>query len=202
MNKNWLLLKAVLLTLVGFPSVSAVVQAADATTRIEVVFDGNQVFTADQLRSAMSSREHSQATRGSNVTGELQQGLQPLREFLMAEGHLTPHFGKPWVEDGPTGLIFKVHLEEGPLYRLGEIKVTGATVFSERKIIEAFDVKQGDTFRSDAVSRWFERLKEMYTNAGYLDFTPIPRQEVREPDSASSDGTVNLTIDLDEGSRL
>jgi len=202
MNKNWLLLKAVLLTLVGFPSVSAVVQAADATTRIEVVFDSNQVFTADQLRSAMSSREHSQATRGSNVTGELQQGLQRLREFLMAEGYLTPRFGKPRVEDSPTCLTFRVHLEEGPLYRLGEIKVTGATVFSERKIIEALDMKQGDTFRGDTISTWFERLKELYTNAGYLDFTPIPRQEVREPDSASSDGTVNLTIDLDEGSRL
>jgi surface antigen-like variable number repeat protein len=107
MNKNWVLLKAVLLILVGFPSVSAVVQAADATTRIEVLFEGNRVFTEDQLRSAMLSREHSQVTRGSNVTEELQQGLQRLREFLMAEGYLTPRFGKPRVEDRPTGLIFK-----------------------------------------------------------------------------------------------
>jgi len=150
----------------------------------------------------MSSREHSQVTRGSNVKEELQQGLGRLLQFLMAEGYLTPRFGKPRVEDVPTGLIFKVHLEEGPLYRLGEIKVTGATVFSERQIIEALDMKQGDTFRGDAISPWFERVKEMYTSAGYLDFTPIPRQQVREPDSASSDGTVNLTIDLDEGSRL
>jgi len=199
MNKKCVSLVLVVLATLCSPSIHA---TADATSGVRVSFEGNRVFTEDQLRSAMSSREHSQVTRGSNVTEELQQGLQRLREFLMAEGYLTPRFGKPRVEDGPTGLIFKVHLEEGPLYRLGEIKVTGATVFSERQIIEALDMKQGDTFRGDAISPWFERVKEMYTNAGYLDFTPIPRQQVREPDSASSDGTVNLTIDLDEGSRL
>ena len=201
MNKKRVSIVLVVLATLCYPSIHA---AADATSGVSVSFEGNRVFTEDQLRSAMSSREHSQVTRGSNVKEELQEGLQRLRDFLMAEGYLTPRFGKPRVEDGPTGLIFKVPLEEGPLYRLGEIKVTGATVFSERQIIEALDMKQGDTFRGDAISPWFERVKEMYTNAGYLDFTPIPRQQVREPDSASSssDGTVNLTIDLDEGSRL
>jgi len=64
------------------------------------------------------------------------------------------------------------------------------------------DIKQRDVFRGDVIRIWFERLKEMYANAGYFDFTPIPRnQEVKAPDSVSSDGTVNLTIDMDEGSR-
>jgi hypothetical protein len=150
----------------------------------------------------MSSREHSQVTRGSNVTEELQQGLQRLREFLMAEGYLTPRIAKPQAADGPTGPIFTVHLEEGPVYRLGEVNVTGATVFSNAQIVEVLNLRPGDIFRGETLSIWFERLKEMYSNAGYLDFTPIPRQELKEPDSASPEGTVNLTIDLDEGVRV
>jgi outer membrane protein assembly factor BamA len=94
-----------------------------------------------------------------------------------------------------------VAVEEGPLYRLGEVKLTGVTVFSEGEILSALDLKQGDTFRGDAVRVWFERLKDMYANVGYLDWTPIPRQEIKEPESTSSEGTVNLTIDMDEGSR-
>jgi len=42
----------------------------------------------------------------------------------------------------------------------------------------------------------------MYWNAGYLDWTTIVRQEVNGPDSASSEGTVNLTINMEEGSRV
>lgn len=125
-----------------------------------------------------------------------------MREFLVAEGYLTPRIGKPHITQGPTGLVLRVSVEEGPLYRLGAVKVTGATVFSETQIIEALDIKQGDTFKGDAIRRWFEKMGEMYANSGYPDFTPVPRQEVREPDSKSSDGIVNLTIDLDEGSRL
>jgi outer membrane protein insertion porin family len=199
MNKRWVLLKAVLLALAGFPLVSSAVQ----TTKIEVVFEGNQVFTADQLRSAMMlSAKTSQTANGSNTNGELEKGLQRLREFLIAEGYITPRIGKPQAAEGRTGLVFRVHLEEGPLYRLGEVKVTGATVFSYTQIIEAFDLKQGDVFRGDSIRIWFERLKELYANAGYLDWTPVPRQEIKEPDSESSQGTVNLTIDMDEGSRL
>jgi len=201
MNKKWVLFNAVLLALVGFRSIPLAIRAADATTGIEVVFEGNQVFTSDQLRFAMTSPGNSQLTTRPNTTDELEQGMQRLRGFLMAEGYLTPRIAKPQAA-GPTGPIFKVHLEEGPLYRLGEVNVTGATVFSNVQIVEMLNLRPGDIFRGEALSIWFERLKEMYSNAGYLDFTPIPRQELKEPDSASPEGTVNLTIDLDEGSRI
>jgi Surface antigen variable number repeat len=197
MNKNSVLLNAVLLALVGFPSG---IQAA--TTRIQVEFEGNQVFTTDQLRVAMEVPEIWHLIARLDTTDELEQGMQRLRGFLIAEGYLTPRIGKPEAAESSAGPIFRVHLEEGPLYRLGEVKVTGATVFSETRIVQAFDIKQGDAFRGDAVRIWFERLKEMYANAGYFDWTPVPRQEVREPDSALPEGTVNLTVDMDEGLRV
>lgn len=196
-NKRCSSTVAVLLAVLGSPSIRT-----DAADGIEILFEGNQVFTADQLRSAMSRGRVPQATRVSEATESLQQGLQQLREFLVAEGYLTPRIGKPHITQGPTGLVLRVSVEEGPLYRLGAVKVTGATVFSETQIIEALDIKQGDTFKGDAIRRWFEKMGEMYANSGYPDFTPVPRQEVREPDSEFSDGIVNLTIDLDEGSRM
>jgi hypothetical protein len=202
MNKKWVLFNAVLLALVGFPSIPVAIRAADATTGIEVVFKGNQVFTSDQLRFAMASPGNRQLTTRPSTTDELEQGMQRLRGFLMAEGYLTPQIAKPQAVDGPTGPIFTVHLEEGPVYRLGEVNVTGATVFSNAQIVEVLNLRPGDIFRGETISIWFERVKEMYSNAGYLDFTPIPRQELKEPDSASPEGTVNLTIDLDEGVRV
>ncbi len=200
MNKKCLTIVVALIAVFGCPSIQTT-RAADSVSEIEILFEGNQVFTADQLRSVMSSGRGSQATSASN-TEELQQGLQGVREFLMSEGYLTPRIGKPQEAQSPTGSVFRVPVDEGPIYRLGEVKVTGATVFSETQILKALAIKQGDTFKGDAVRIWFEKLKDMYANAGYLDWTPIPRQEITEPESATSDGTVNLTIDMDEGSRL
>ena len=202
MDKKWVLFNAILIALVGFPSVPVGIQAADGLPGIEVVFEGNQVFTSDQLRYAMSPSGMAPEAAKPNTRDELEQGLRWLRQFLIGEGYLTPRIEKPQAGESPTGLIFRVHLEEGPVYRLGEVNVTGATVFSNAQIVEVLNLRPGDIFRGETISIWFERVKEMYSNAGYLDFTPIPRQELKEPDSASPEGTVNLTIDLDEGVRV
>ena len=177
MNKKCLTILAALIAGLGSTSIQTT-QGADSVSEIEIMFEGSQVFTANQLRSAMSSGRGPRATRWSN-TEELQQGLQRVRAFLMDKGYCTPLIGKPQVVQGPTGRGFRVFVEEGALYRLGEVKLTGATVFSETQILKALDIKQGDAFRGEAIRTWFERLNDMYAKVGYLDFTPIPRKRSR-----------------------
>ena len=91
MRRELLSCNALFLALVGF-SAPAGIQAAEETTGIKVTFEGNHVFTADQLLSEMlSCRKGGQRSSGkSNVTVALEDGLRCLRNFLMAEGYLTP----------------------------------------------------------------------------------------------------------------
>src|SRR5262245_17537335 len=117
-----------------------------------------------------------QPRNGPALARELEGGLERLREFLIAHGYVQPLIGKPQVEDNGAGVIVKVPVEEGPLYRLGEVGITGASVFSEEQIIQALDIKQGDPFSGAAICTWFERLKRMYADQGYINWTPIPRQ--------------------------
>jgi len=135
MDKKWVLFNAILIALGGFPPVPAGIQAADGPVGIDVVFEGNQIFTSDQLRSAMSPSGMAPEAAKPSATDELEQGLRWLRQFLVDEGYLTPRIGKPQAAESHTGLIFRVQVEEGPLYRLGEVKVAGATVFSETQIL-------------------------------------------------------------------
>jgi outer membrane protein assembly factor BamA len=97
---------------------------ADSNTRIEVDFEGNQVFTTDQLRIAMTSTTTSNQLRnGPTFAEELEKGLERLRQFLSDHGYPKPRIGKPQVEESGVGIIVRVPLEEGPLYRLGEVAV-------------------------------------------------------------------------------
>jgi outer membrane protein insertion porin family len=198
-----LVVNSLVLTLVGMSAVRAATHVADSSTGIEVDFEGNQVFTADQLRIAMTSTATSnQPRKGPTLAGELEKGLERLREFLSAHGYLEPRIGKPQVEESGVGVIVRVRLEEGPLYRLGEVKVTGDTVFSEEQIIQALDIKQGDPFSGEAVRTWFEKLKHIYASQGYINWTPIPRQVLKAASSESPEGAVDLAIDMEEGSRF
>jgi outer membrane protein insertion porin family len=198
-----LVVNSLVLTLVGMSAVRAATHVADSSTGIEVDFEGNQVFTADQLRIAMTSTATSnQPRKGPTLAGELEKGLERLREFLSAHGYLEPRIGKPQVEESGVGVIVRVRLEEGPLYRLGEVKVTGDTVFSEEQIIQALDIKQGDPFSGEAVRTWFEKLKHVYASQGYINWIPIPRQVLKAASSESPEGAVDLAIDMEEGSRF
>jgi outer membrane protein insertion porin family len=198
-----LVVNSLVLTLVGMSAVRAATHVADSSTGIEVDFEGNQVFTADQLRIAMTSTATSnQPRKRPTLAGELEKGLERLREFLSAHGYLEPRIGKPQVEESGVGVIVRVRLEEGPLYRLGEVKVTGDTVFSEEQIIQALDIKQGDPFSGEAVRTWFEKLKHIYASQGYINWTPIPRQVLKAASSESPEGAVDLAIDMEEGSRF
>lgn len=203
MIRKLLLLNSLLLVPVGMSVVRAAIHVADSNTGIEVDFEGNQVFTTDQLRIAMTSATTSnQPINGPTFARGLEKGLERLRQFLIAHGYLEPRIDKPQVEESGVGVIVRVLLEEGPLYRLGEVKVTGATVFSEEQIIQALDIKQGDPFSGEAVRTWFEKLKHMYANQGYINWTPIPRQVLKAASSESPEGAVDLTIDMEEGSRF
>jgi len=141
MTKRCLVLNSLLAVLVVVLVKQVTIRAIDGNIAVQVDFEGNQVFTTDQLRIAMTSDAiGSQPRSGPPLGRELEKGLERLREFLAAHGYVNPRIGQPQVEDNGSGVIVKVPIEEGPLYRLGEVSITGASVFSEQQIIQALDL--------------------------------------------------------------
>ena len=78
-------------------------------------------------------------------------------------------------------------------YRIGAIKVVGATVFSEAQIKLSLGLASGQIYNEDQLRRGFESLKTLYGNRGYVDFVPQPVFDFDEPQKL-----VNLTINIDE----
>lgn len=99
--------------------------------------------------------------------------------------------------DGGVGADVRVKVNEGRQYRLGEIRVQKATVFSSSTLRNLFHLQRGELFNAEKVGRGIEAMRELYGTRGYVNFvaTPIPMID-------ESRGTIDLVVDVDEGKPL
>jgi outer membrane protein assembly factor BamA len=55
-------------------------------------------------------------------------------------------------------------------YRLAALDVTGATDFPRKKLIAEFPIRIGDAFIPSRINKGIDRIKNLFEEAGYLDF--------------------------------
>jgi hypothetical protein len=78
-------------------------------------------------------------------------------------------------------------------YRIGDIKVVGASVLNEAQTKVSLGLVPGQVYSEDQLRRGFENLKRIYGSRGYINFVGEPRFDFDEQQKV-----VNLTIEVDE----
>jgi outer membrane protein insertion porin family len=84
-------------------------------------------------------------------------------------------------------------VEENDQYKVGEVKVTGAKAFNDDFIKAVMGFVPGQVYNESLLRKGFENLKKLYGARGYVNFSPIPIQDIDEQNKL-----VNLTINVDE----
>jgi outer membrane protein insertion porin family len=84
-------------------------------------------------------------------------------------------------------------VEENDQYKVGDVKVTGAKAFNDDFIKAVMGFVPGQVFNESLLRKGFENLKKIYGARGYVNFTPVPIQDIDEQNKV-----VNLTINVDE----
>ena len=89
-----------------------------------------------------------------------------------------------------------LHSPAGDLsqYRLEAILFEGSRSFSPEQLKETFKVPVGGKFNHTAIGQGLERLRQLYGDHGYINFTAVPT-----PQLDKDRGTVVLTISMDDG---
>jgi outer membrane protein assembly factor BamA len=82
-------------------------------------------------------------------------------------------------------------------YRLEAVHFQGSRSFSPEQLKETFNVPTADKFNHTAVGKGLERLRQLYGDYGYINFTAVPTLQLD-----NDRGTVVLTITMDEGDRF
>lgn len=96
--------------------------------------------------------------------------------------------------------VVTVKVKEGIRYRIGEIAVSGAKVFSEKDILEMSELKTGDVADGQSLQYFvYEKLKKFYGDKGYVNYNAEFEPKFIPPQAQGLDGNVNISIDIDEG---
>lgn len=182
----------------------------------QVQFEGNEIFEAGRLRNQMTK------TRKSNLLTRIrkrdiynpatvEEDLENLRDLYRRFGFKDVQTGEPVieviekgetteVEEGDPGgkrkLRIIVPIEEGPRWRLGEIRVEGNEVLPDEVLVGTFKEPKGGWLRSDVIDEGVEQIDEYYRNGGYI--LAKVESEVVERDDLVAD----VVVKIDEGEQF
>lgn len=202
------------------------VDEGDRVRVVDIQFEGNTVFGDGSLRGAMKYvKEAGLITRfkGSDILNreKLEYDLRLVDNYMRSKGYLQARHGEPRIESvGPRrtgfpilplpllssvdeGLRITVPIVEGKVYRLGEFKVEGNSIFSEAQIRAVIGLSKGDIADGEKVSKGlFENLKKFYGQQGFIEYTAEPVPTFKDNPANPNEGIVDFTVTIEEGKQF
>ncbi|MBA2495246.1 MAG: outer membrane protein assembly factor BamA, partial [Acidobacteria bacterium] len=197
---------------------------------VDIEFEGNEVFKDGELRSQLKLVQETgliSRFQGQDILDlrKLEYDLNKnVRSYMFSKGYFQARIGEPQV----VGLGYKrtgipilgvlplplisskddtlkiiIPVTEGKIFRVGELKVEGNSIFSEQQILSGVGLKTGDIANGkrliDAVN---EDLKRAYGSQGFVlysaEFDPVFKDNPNNP----KEGIVDITITIDEGKQF
>jgi outer membrane protein insertion porin family len=206
-------------------AITFVVAEGERVRVVEIQFEGNQIFSDGSLRSQMKYvREAGLITRfqGTDILNrqKLEQDLRNVTFYMRSKGYLQARTGEPVIQGlGPrrTGLFIplpflsstdealrvSVPVTEGKLYRIGELKIEGNSIFSEQTIRNVIGLKPGDVANGKRIGdALYEDLRKYYGGQGFIQYTAEPTPAFRDNPQNPNEGIVDFTISIDEGKQF
>jgi outer membrane protein insertion porin family len=203
------------------------VEQGNRSRIVEIEFEGNEVFKDSELRGAMQFvGETGLITRfkGMDILDlrKLEADLQRnVRSYMFSKGYFQARIGEPQV----VGLGYKrtgipilgvlplplisskddtlkiiVPVTEGKIFRVGDLKVEGNSIFSEQAILDSLGLKKGEIADGKRLQEGvYEELKKAYGNQGFVEVDAEFEPEFKENPSNPKEGIADITIRIDEG---
>ncbi len=181
----------------------------------EIRFEGNKVFSDRRLRMALKKtkqksiiRMFSKKTIWSKETwGE---DSENLKKFYMNHGYKDIVVGEPKVEliaRNPGGktqkekkfrMVVTIPVQEGKQFKMGNLSITGATVFQADGLRKLYEVKPGKTYNYSKVEDGNEAVRNLYQARGYI-YSYTNQALVERKDKPD---TVDVVVSVYEGDRF
>ncbi len=203
-----------------------VINEGDRVRVVEIQFEGNTIFSDGSLRGSMKYvKEAGLMTRfrGQDILDrqKLDYDLRNVDNYMRSKGYLQARHGEPRVESVgrrrtgfpvlplpflssvDEGLRVTVPIVEGKLYRIGDMKIEGNSIFSEQAIRDVIGLKQGDVANGEKIGKaLFENLKKYYGQQGFIEYTAEPTPTFKENPQKPDEGVVDFVITIEEGKQF
>ncbi|HET8781545.1 MAG TPA: outer membrane protein assembly factor BamA, partial [Pyrinomonadaceae bacterium] len=202
------------------------IEEGDRVRVVEIAFEGNTNFSDGSLRGAMKYvKEAGLITRFKSTDilhrEKLEYDLRQVDNYMRSKGYLQARHGEPRIESVgrrrtgfpilplpllssvDEGLRITVPIVEGKVYRLGEFKVEGNSIFSEAQIKAVIGLNKGDIADGEKVTKGlFENLKKFYGQQGFIEYTAEPVPTFHDNPQNPNEGVVDFTVTIEEGKQF
>ncbi|PKL29538.1 MAG: outer membrane protein assembly factor BamA [Spirochaetae bacterium HGW-Spirochaetae-2] len=163
----------------------------------EIAFEGNTSIGSSVLQKELSSKVQSLFNSGNYVASKIASDSQALQLVYQKRGYIDAKISDVRLEDIPdeNTAIRKLRvvfvIDEGEVWYLGGIKVTGNTVYSDDEVYALLTMKEGSVLDISKVQAEIGKVADLYWNEGYVENT-IDINEVRNPDAKTITYTVSI----------
>ncbi len=197
---------------------------------VEIEFEGLQHFKSSELRNQLllvKSTGIVSRVKGMDILDlkKLQYDLgKNVRSYMASKGYFQARIGDPEVvglgfkRTGPPfigsfpipiitsmddTLKIKVPVTEGKIYRVGELKVEGNSIFSEAQILGYIGLKKGEIADGKRLQDVvYEELKKVYGAQGFVNYSGEYEPEFKDNPTNPNEGIIDLTLRIDEGKQF
>ncbi len=206
------------------------VEQGNRSRIIDIEFEGNEVFKDSELRAQLQLvRETGLVSRfkGQDILDlrKLEYDLQKnVRSYMSSKGYFQARIGEPQVvglgvqrtdflplitlplpllssKDDTLKII--VPVSEGKVYRVGDVKVEGNSIFSEQQILGGLGLKKGEIANGKRLQEGvYEDLKKAYGSQGFVLYNAEFEPEFKDSPTNPKEGVLDITINIDEGKQF
>ncbi len=179
--------------------------SAQQTTEKRPVLEveGNKIFSQTELLSVVNDRLDEWAEEGATYNSDqLDYGIHLLDQFMKSRGYLQARATKNEIKETAAGPCLVLTISEGPLYRIGEVTIDGARLFSTEEILKTIGLRTADIANGELISKGlFETLKTRYAKFGYIQYTADVNPVFHAKEGAT-EGVVDFQITIDEADQF
>src|SRR2546426_3602851 len=192
----------------------------------EIRFEGSHVFKSSALRDQMKYvKEAGLITRFREEDildrQKLDYDLHMVDTYMKSKGYLQARHGEPRIEGmgkRRTGfpilplpfissvddtLRITVPIIDGKLYRVGDVKIEGNSIFSENVIKAFIGLQKGQVANGELLSKGlFENLKKAYGTQGFIQYTADINPTFKDNPQKADEGIADFVITIDEGKQF
>lgn len=151
-----------------------------------ITFDGNKAISSRKLRSVMKTNTRRWwnpldyiQDRGAYTEADIDTDLLRIEQYYGDQGYISAKVGRPRVDiQAGKGIYITIPIEEGPLYHVGAVDVTGDMIKPKHDLLTAFGLKTGDVMSKIKIHAGMERVRDIYMDQGFAncDLEPLTKE--------------------------
>ena len=106
---------------------------------------------------------------------QLEQDVNAVKEYYQDHGYIDVEVKEVRRERAKGRLTIVMVLVEGPLYRVGKIRISGTKVANEQKVRALLKMKEGGVYSPKQIREDSKKIADAYGSGGYVDLQVTPQ---------------------------